>query len=69
MNYRNEEEYYQMMHKGYTGKFHDGDITNWRGHEVVVLKTWNVDGKNGVTIRPTLDYGFELDVFEERYWR
>ena len=49
----------------YTGKYHVGQIVMHRCHECRVTAVWNDDGKNGVTIIPTGDYGFEVDVYDE----
>ena len=50
----------------YTGSHHVGDIVDHRGHECRVTRVWEVDGKNGISILPTGNYGFEIDIFEEQ---
>lgn len=50
----------------YTGKHYVGEIVIHRGHECRVTDVWNDEGKNGVTIIPTGDYGFEVDIYEEQ---
>ena len=50
----------------YTGKHYVGEIVTHRGHECRVTDVWNDEGKNGVTIIPTGDYGFEVDIYEEQ---
>lgn len=52
------------MH-GYTGKHYVGQIVTHRNHECVVTMTWNVDGRNGISIKPTENYGFEIDIYDE----
>ena len=52
--------------KRYTGKHHKGEIVDHKGHECIVTATWNDEGKNGITIRPTGNYGFEIDIYEEQ---
>lgn len=52
----------------YTGDHHVGEIIDFRGHECRVTAVW-VDpdnGKSGVSIIPVGNYGFEIDVYEER---
>ena len=49
----------------YAGKYSVGQIVMHRGHECRVTAVWNDDGKSGVTIVPTGDYGFEVDVYDE----
>ena len=55
----------------YTGKYNVGDIITFTGkiggmtHECEVTHVWNVDGRNGVSIIPTGNYGFEIDVYED----
>ena len=34
-------------------------------HECEVTHVWNVDGRNGISIIPTGNYGFEIDVYED----
>lgn len=54
----------------YTGKHYVGEIVSHNGgdmtHECIVTAVWCVDGKNGLTIKPTGNYGFELDIYEEQ---
>ena len=52
--------------KMYTGKYHIGDIVQHHGHECRVTAVWNDEGKNGISIIPTGDYGFEIDIYEEQ---
>lgn len=53
----------------YTGAHKVGDIVKHRGggfmHECKVTEVWNVDGKNGLTIKP-IGYGFDVDIYEEQ---
>lgn len=53
----------------YTGAHYVGEIIRYKGkyseHECKVTHVWNVDGKNGVSIIPTGNYGFEIDVYED----
>lgn len=52
----------------YTGAHRVGEIVNHRGHECKVTRVWvdpDVD-KNGISIIPTGDYGFEIDIYEEQ---
>lgn len=56
-----------VMVGNYTGTHKAGDIVHWRGHECRVMFTWNDgDGGNGVKIVPTGDYGFPLDVYDDK---
>lgn len=59
--------------KGYTGKHSIGDIVYWQGkemvHECKVTGLWKNEGRNGVSIIPTGDYGFEMDVYEDQLYR
>jgi hypothetical protein len=54
----------------YTGEHYVGEIVSHKGgdmtHECIVTAVWCVDGKNGLTIKPTGNYGFELDIYEEQ---
>ena len=50
----------------YTGKHFIGEIVNHHGHECRVTAVWNDDGKNGISIVPTGDYGFEIDIYEDQ---
>ncbi len=50
----------------YTGKYKVGDIVTHRGHECRVTAVWNYEGKDGVSIIPTGDYGFEVDLYENQ---
>lgn len=50
----------------YTGKHQIGEIVNHGGHECVILEVWSDEGKNGITIEPTGDYGFPVDIYEEQ---
>lgn len=61
-----ELEYEIVEVEAYTGKHRPGEIVSHRGHECRVLDVWCEDGKNGVTIIPTGNYGFEIAVNEDR---
>ena len=50
----------------YTGKHYVGEIVMHGQHECVVLEVWNVEGRNGITIKPTGNYGFDIDIFDEQ---
>lgn len=50
----------------YTGSHYVGEIVTHHGHECRVVCVWSDDGKNGVTIIPTGNYGFEVDIYEEQ---
>ena len=50
----------------YTGKHYVGEIVMHGEHECVVLEVWNVEGRNGITIKPTGNYGFDIDIFDEQ---
>lgn len=50
----------------YTGSFREGQIVTHNGHECRITKTWRVDGENGISITPTGDYGFEIDIYEDQ---
>ena len=54
----------------YTGEHYVGEIVYHKGgdmiHECRVMDVWNVDGKNGITIVPTGNYGFEIDIYDEQ---
>ena len=59
-----------VMCGNYTGKHKAGDIVHWGEHECKVLFTWNDgEGGNGVNIVPTGNYGFPLDVYEDKLER
>lgn len=60
------QEQFEEAIKNYTGEHFVGEITHHREHEVIVTDVWNVDGKNGISIKPTGDYGFEVDIYEEQ---
>lgn len=47
-------------------QYHAGDILDYHGHECLVLGEWEDEGKLGITIEPTGDYGFPVDVYEEQ---
>ena len=51
---------------GYDGKHYVGEVVNHRGHECRVIAVWKDDGKNGISIIPTGNYGFEIDIYEEQ---
>lgn len=54
----------------YTGDHYVGEIIDFKGkygtHKCKITRVWNADGQNGVSIIPTGNYGFEIDVFEEQ---
>lgn len=50
----------------YSGKYSVGEIVYHRGHECRITAVWNVEGRNGISIMPTGDYGFEVDIYEEQ---
>lgn len=52
--------------KSYTGKHYIGEIVHHGYHECVVTEVWNVDGKNGISIKPSGRYGFEIDIYDEQ---
>lgn len=55
----------------YNGKYRVGDIVKITCcemvHEIQVVDVWNDEGKNGVTIVPTGNYGFEVDLYEDKF--
>lgn len=57
------KERYNM---NYTGKHYIGEIVFHGEHECRVLHTWVDEGKNGITIEPTGNYGFPIDIFDEQ---
>lgn len=50
----------------YTGKHWIGEIVYHRGHKCRVIGTWSEEGRNGITIEPTGDYGFPIDIYDEQ---
>lgn len=48
----------------YTGDHFVGEIVNHRGHECRVTHVWEVDGENGISIIPTGNYGFGIDIYD-----
>lgn len=50
----------------YTGKHYVGEIVDHKGHECRVLAVWIDEGRNGITIEPTGDYGFPVDIYDEQ---
>lgn len=58
---------YILVAEEYDGKHYVGEIINHRGHECRVTTVWKVDGENGISIIPTGNYGFEVDITEKRY--
>ncbi len=57
-----------MKKKVYKGAHKVGDVVYHRGHKCIVKAVW-VDadnGKNGITIEPLEDYGFEVDIYDEQ---
>ena len=54
----------------YTGKHYVGEVvvhkTSVGKFECKVTTVWCVDGKNGISIIPTGNYGFEIDIYEEQ---
>lgn len=55
-----------FLQEKYSGEHFVGEIVNHRGHECRVTRVWNVDDKNGISIVPTGDYGWEVDIYEEQ---
>ena len=55
----------ELAEETYTGDHFVGEIINHRGHECKVTKVWNVYG-NGISIIPTGNYGWEIDIYEEQ---
>ena len=51
---------------GYDGKHYVGEVVNHRGHECRVIAVWKDNGKNGISIIPTGNYGCEIDIYEEQ---
>lgn len=52
----------------YTGTHRVGEIVYHHGHKCIVKAVW-VDadnGKNGITIEPLEDYGFEVDICDKQ---
>lgn len=56
------------MNEEYTGKYVVGQVVMHKGHECEVVDVWTDfdNGKNGVTIKPTGNYGFPIDIYEEQ---
>lgn len=59
------------MNSEYTGKRYVGEIVThvnkYGSHECKVLAVWTDDeGRNGITIAPTGDYGFPIDIYDEQ---
>lgn len=50
----------------YNGKHFIGEVVTHRGHECKVTNVWSGEGKDGVSIVPTGDYGFEIDIYEDQ---
>ena len=54
----------------YTGKHYVGEIAKIRHgemiHEVIVTGVWECEG-NGVTIEPTGNYGFPIDLYDDQF--
>ena len=63
---KGELEQDRAAEKAYTGKYHVGDIIQYRGHECRVTRCWMVDEDdgNGISIIPTGGYGFGRDILE-----
>lgn len=53
-------------------KFYEGQLINYNCHQCKVTETWcDEDGNEGITIKPTGNYGFPIDLYCEglkRYW-
>lgn len=47
-------------------KYQVGDIVNYKGHECVITARWIAGKKAGASIKPTGDYGFEIDLYLEQ---
>lgn len=43
-------------------EYRKGQIIRHRSHECIIVDVWNDEGKDGVTIKPVGNYGFEVDV-------
>lgn len=51
----------------YTGKHYVGEIVYHGDHECRVTEVWVDDnGKNGISIIPTGNYGFEICIYDEQ---
>ena len=47
-------------------KHYVGEIVIHHGHECVVTDVWDNEGKPGITIEPTGDYGFPIDIYDDQ---
>lgn len=52
-------------------KYNTGDIIKYIGHagmvhECRIVETWEDEGRRGVTIEPTGNYGFPIDLYEDQ---
>ena len=50
----------------YTGNHYVGEIVYHQGHECKVLCCWEYEEENGITIEPTGNYGFPIDIFDDQ---
>ena len=57
------DDYFEQV---YTGSHYVGEIVTHNGHECRVTKVWVDDDKNGISIVPTGNYGFEIDIYDEQ---
>lgn len=60
-----ELEQDRKVEAAYTGKHHVGEIVHHGKHECRVTRCWDCGDGNGISIVPTGDYGFEVDVCPE----
>ena len=62
-----EGEYVMVVgDREYTGVHHIGEIVEHHGHECRVTHCFSEDGKNGIAIIPTGNYGFEISIYDEQ---
>ena len=60
--------YKQRFIGHYVGEVVHYKTSSGMNHECVITALWDDPdtGKSGVTIKPTGDYGFEIDVYEDQ---
>jgi hypothetical protein len=52
----------------YSGDHYVGEIVMFRTHQCKVTHVWkDEEGNNGISLIPTGNYGFEIDVTEKRF--
>lgn len=60
----------ELAEEAYTGSHSVGDIVYLKGgiynHECRVTRTWCDETGNGISVIPTGNYGFEIDIYEDR---